>query len=122
MSLPHLNRRSFLGTTAMTLAAAPFVSAQNPSASEPAAWKAGRKVGGFYLGPQAWTFRQFSVMEAIEFAGRTGSTIIEFFPGQTFSREKPDQKFDHQSNEEQSKAVADQLSKWNITPMNYGVT
>lgn len=63
----------------------------------------------------------FSVMEAIEFAGRSGSTVIEFFPGQKFSKEHPDLKWDHSATDDQQKAVADQLAKWKITPMNYGV-
>ena len=54
-------------------------------------------------------------------AGRAGATVIEFFPGQKFSKEKPELKWDQNATEEQGKAIADQLAKWKITPMNYGV-
>lgn len=114
------SRRSFLGVAALAAAGAPFFT-RTASAAQPAAWTAGRKVGGFYLGPQAWTFRLFSVMEAIEMAGRSGSTVIEFFPGQKLAKDS-DSQWDHNATEDQQKAVADQLAKWNITPMNYGVT
>ena len=116
------SRRSFLGTAALAAAAAPFLSRPGAaSAAEPAAWTAGRTVGGFHIGPQAWTFRNFSVLEAIEMAGRAGGTVIELFPGQTFSKEHPDLKYDHNATADQHKAVKDQLEKWKITPMNYGV-
>jgi len=121
MTQSTFGRRSFLGTAVMAAAAAPFVSTR-ASAADCAAWQAGRTVGGFYLGPQAWTFKQFSAMEAIEMAGRAGATVIEFFPGQKFSKEKPELKWDHNATGEQAKAIADQLAKWKITPMNYGVT
>jgi sugar phosphate isomerase/epimerase len=121
MTPTSLSRRSFLTTTTLAAVAAPLLISP-ASAADCAAWQAGRTVGGFFVGPQAWSFKQFSAMEAIEMAGRAGATVIEFFPGQKFSVEKPDLKWDHNASEEQAKAIADQLAKWKITPMNYGVT
>lgn len=121
MSTSAFSRRSFLSTAALAAAAVPFMKT-TASAAEPAIWTTARKVGGFYIGPQAWTFKSFSVLEAIEFAGRAGATVIEFFPGQTFSKEKPNLKWDHNATDDQHKEVSDQLAKWKIVPVNYGVT
>lgn len=111
-----LNRRTFLRSAALSAAAVPFLPSTPALAATPPA-----TVGGVHLGPQAWTFRLFSVMEAIEFAGRSGSTVIEFFPGQKFSPDHPDLQWDHNATADQEKAVRDQLARWGITPMNYGV-
>lgn len=120
MNSSSFSRRSFLSTTALAAAAVPFLKSTASAGS--AMWSAARKIGGFYIGPQAWTFNKFSVMEAIEFAGRSGSSVIEFYPGQKFSKEKPDQKWDHNSTDDQHREIADQLAKWKIVPVNYGVT
>lgn len=122
MSTPALSRRSFLSAAALAAASVPLVKATTASAADPAAWTTARKVGGFLLGPQAWTFNKFSAFEAVEFAGRAGASVIEFFPGQRFSKEKPDLKWDHNATDDQFKEMADHLAKWRIVPVNYGVT
>lgn len=78
------------------------------------------KVGGFHIGSQCWTFNNFSVIEAIEFTARSGGTIVEFYPGQKFAPDS-DLKWGHDATEDQAKRIADELAKWKITPMNYGV-
>src|SRR5262245_60346109 len=45
------------------------------------------KIGGFALGCQAYTFKNFSAFEAVEKTAQAGATIIEFFPGQKLSLE-----------------------------------
>ena len=79
------------------------------------------QTGGFAIGCQCWTFRQFSVMEAIEKTAAAGGKVIEFYPGQKFSADKPDLKFDHNATDEMITAVKAQLIKFNVRAVNYGV-
>ena len=79
------------------------------------------KIGGFALGCQAWTFNHFSVMEAIDKTAEAGGKTIEFYPGQKFSPEHPDWKWDHNASDEMITLVQDRL-KWDgIHAVNYGV-
>ena len=77
--------------------------------------------GGLALGCQAWTFKEFSVMEAIDKTAAAGGKVIEFYPGQKFSVEKPDLKFDHNATEEMISTVKARLEKDGIRAVNYGV-
>jgi len=77
--------------------------------------------GGIALGCQAWTFKEFSVMEAIDKTAAAGGKVIEFYPGQKFSAEKPDLKFDHNATDEMIAAVQAQLKLRGVRAVNYGV-
>ncbi len=79
------------------------------------------KTGGFALGCQAWTFNNYTVMEAIQKTAETGGKIIEFYPGQKLSPEQPDVKFDHNASDETIALVKAQLEKSGIRAVNYGV-
>lgn len=79
------------------------------------------QTGGFAIGCQAWTFNRFTVMEAIDKTTDSGGKIIEFYPGQKFSAEQPDLKFDHNATEEMIAAVQARLKKDGIRAVNYGV-
>lgn len=77
--------------------------------------------GGIALGCQAWTFREFTVMEAIQKTAEAGGKVIEFYPDQKFSPEQPGLKFDHNATDEMVSAVKAQLKKYGIRAVNYGV-
>jgi sugar phosphate isomerase/epimerase len=77
--------------------------------------------GGFALGCQAWTFKEFSALEAIDKTAAAGGKVIEFFPGQKFSPEHPDWKFDHNASAEMIAAVQERLAQRGIRAVNYGV-
>ena len=77
--------------------------------------------GGFAVGCQAWTFREFTVMEAIEKTAEAGGKVIEFYPGQKFSVEQPGVKFDHNATADMIAAVKAQLKKHGVRAVNYGV-
>jgi len=77
--------------------------------------------GGIALGCQAWTFKEYSVLEAIDKTAAAGGKVIEFFPGQKLSAEKPDLKFDHNATEEMITTVKARLEKDGIRAVNYGV-
>ena len=79
------------------------------------------KIGGFAVGCQAWTFNHFSVFEAIDKTAEAGGKVIEFYPGQTLSKEQPDLKFDHNVSDEIIAKVKAKLAQKGIRAVNYGV-
>jgi sugar phosphate isomerase/epimerase len=79
------------------------------------------QTGGIALGCQAWTFKEFSVLEAIDKTAAAGGKVIEFFPGQKFSPEQPTLKFDHNATDEMIATVQAHLEKAGVLAVNYGV-
>jgi sugar phosphate isomerase/epimerase len=79
------------------------------------------RIGGFFIGCQAYTFNHFSVFEAIEMTAQAGGKVIEFYPGQKLSREQPDVKWDHNAPTEIIQKVKDKLAEQKIRAVNYGV-
>ncbi len=79
------------------------------------------KTGGFALGCQAWTFRDFTVFEAIDKTAAAGGKIIELYPGQKLGPDKPGVAFDHNSSDDLISAVAAHLLVRGIRAVNYGV-
>lgn len=119
MNTRPLPRRQFLGSLAAAAVTLPMLRPGAAHARFAAPDSA--KVGGFFLGCQCWTFNRFTVFEAIEFTARAGGTVIEFFPGQSLSKEEPDVRWGHDAPEHAHAKVKEQLEKWKVTPMNYGV-
>jgi sugar phosphate isomerase/epimerase len=79
------------------------------------------KTAGFFIGCQAWTWNHFTVYEAIEKTAAAGGKIIEFYPGQRLSLEEPDTSWDHNASAETMAKVKEQLAKYHIQAVNYGV-
>ncbi len=79
------------------------------------------QTGGVAIGCQAWTFNNYSVLEAIDKTADAGGKVIEFFPGQKLSPEQPDVKFDHNASAETVAAVQARLEKRGVRAVNYGV-
>ncbi len=79
------------------------------------------KQGGFAIGCQAYSFNHYTVFEAIEKTAETGSKVIEFYPGQSLSKEEPKIKWDHDASDETIAKVKAQLEKYHIMAVNYGV-
>ena len=67
------------------------------------------------------TFNRFTLFEAIEKTAAAGGKVIEFYPGQKLSPEEPNTKWDHHASPEVIQKVKDQLAKYNIKAVNYGV-
>jgi sugar phosphate isomerase/epimerase len=80
-----------------------------------------RLIGGFAVGTQAYSFNRFSAMEAIERTAQAGGTVIEFYPGQRFSLEQPETRWDHNATEEMIAAIEQHLEKHDVLAVNYGV-
>jgi sugar phosphate isomerase/epimerase len=76
---------------------------------------------GWKLSCQAWTFREMSAFETIDTVHNLGIRYIEFFPGQRFSKEKPDAKLDHTMSPELIAELQQKLKDANVTAVNYGV-
>jgi len=78
------------------------------------------KIGNFAIGAQAWTFNNYTIMEAIDKTAAAGGKIIEFYPGQKLSPDS-DVKFDHNSSDEVIAQVQTHLKEKGIRAVNYGV-
>ncbi len=80
------------------------------------------KVGEFYAGCQAYTFRIFDVMTALDKIAAAGGKTVEFFPGQTLDKTVDEKlKFDHNTALEQRAPVKAKLKALGLTPAGYGV-
>jgi sugar phosphate isomerase/epimerase len=79
------------------------------------------KTGGFFIGCQAYTFNRYTVFEAIEKTAAAGGKVIEFYGGQKLSKEEPNVTWDHNASPEVIQKVKDQLAKYHIKAVNYGV-
>ncbi len=79
------------------------------------------KTGGFFIGCQAYTFNHYTVFEAIEKTASAGGKVIEFYPGQPLSKAEPDVKFDHNASPATIEKVKEQLAKYHLRAVNYGV-
>ncbi|HEX3799425.1 MAG TPA: sugar phosphate isomerase/epimerase [Verrucomicrobiae bacterium] len=79
------------------------------------------KSGGFFIGCQAYTFNRFTVFEAIEKTAAAGGKVIEFYPGQSLSPAEPNVKWDHNASPDTIQKVKDQLAKYHVKAVNYGV-
>ncbi len=79
------------------------------------------KIGGYALGCQAYTFRRFTAFEAIEHTAAAGGHLIEFYPGQTLSKEDAARKLDHNLSDEIIAQLKEKLQKHHVVAVNYGV-
>lgn len=80
------------------------------------------KVGEFYAGCQAYTFRVFDVLEALEKISAAGGKTVEFYPGQVLDKKADAKlKFDHNTTVEQRAPVKAKLKALGLTPVGYGV-
>jgi sugar phosphate isomerase/epimerase len=77
--------------------------------------------GGFALGCQAYTFNHFTAFEAIDKTVEAGGKVIEFYPGQKLSADRPGAKLEHNMSDEDLAALKDKLAKAGIIAVNYGV-
>lgn len=76
---------------------------------------------GWKLTCQAYTFREMSAFEALDVMKSLDVRYVQFYPGQRFSREKPDQKLDHNMSPELIKELKAKLKQVNVKPVCYGV-
>jgi len=112
---PKLSRHILLASFA--LAITPFLRAE----SIPDQFKQ----NGFAIGCQAYSFKEYSVMEAIEKTAEAGGKVIEFFPGQRLTPDEPKLKpkvvLSHNASDEVIAKVQAKLKQHGIKAVNYGV-
>jgi sugar phosphate isomerase/epimerase len=78
------------------------------------------RIGGFAIGPQAYSFRFFTLFEAIEKTEQTGGKVIELGVGLKLSAESP-VLFNHDAPADFIPLVQEKLKKHGIKAVNYGV-
>ena len=96
------------------LASTPSLQAENKIPDE-------YKTGGFFIGCQAYTFKDFTVFEAIEKTALAGGRVIELSTIQKLSKDEPNVPFDHNASAETLQKVKDKLAEHKVKAVNYGV-
>ena len=94
-----------------------FTAAHLPAMDIPAQYD----TGGFALGCQAYTFNHYTAFEAIDKTVEAGGKVIEFYPGQKLSPDRPGAKLDHNMSDEDMAALKAKLAQAGIIAVNYGV-
>ena len=76
---------------------------------------------GWFIGAQAYTFKNFTAFEAIAKTKQAGGKMIEFYPGQKM---KPDSKvkIHHTMPEEAMKELLAECKRQEVHAVNYGVS
>jgi sugar phosphate isomerase/epimerase len=77
---------------------------------------------GFGISVQCWSFKEFTLFEAIEMAAAAGMGGVEVFPGQTLGGDHGDAKFGPDLPDDKIQAVLDHLATHNLVAYNFGVT
>ncbi len=93
----------------LSLLAAASLSAEIPQSA---------KVGEFFAGCQAYSFRLYTVFEAIDKTAQAGGKTIEFYPGQKYDDKA---KWDHNATPEMIAAIKAKLAEKGLTAVGYGV-
>ncbi|MDP7062314.1 MAG: sugar phosphate isomerase/epimerase [Planctomycetota bacterium] len=103
---------------AFTSIAAIFSPAQEPALRE---IPDSHLTGSFAVGCQAWTFKSFTAVEAVQKTAAAGGRVIEFYPGQKFSKDHGDLKFDHNLGDKHRDLMRKILGNNGVIGINYGV-
>lgn len=77
---------------------------------------------GFATAVQCWSFKEFTLFEAIQMSAAAGATAVEIFPGQTIGGSFERAKVDPAMPDDQLDAILAHGKQHGITPVNYGVT
>jgi sugar phosphate isomerase/epimerase len=77
---------------------------------------------GFGISVQCWSFKEFTLFEAIEMAAAAGMGGVEVFPGQKLGGDHGDAKFGPDLPDDKIQAVLDHLATHNLVAYNFGVT
>jgi len=75
---------------------------------------------GWFIGAQAYTFKEFSAFEAIAKTKEAGGNMIEFYPGQTLKPGSQD-KVSHTMSGSAMAELKAECARQGVRPVNYGV-
>ncbi len=76
---------------------------------------------GFAIAIQCWSFKEFSLFEAIEMAAAAGMSGVEVFKGQKLGGDHGDLTFSEDLADDKVQALLDHLKKNNLVAVNFGV-
>ena len=76
---------------------------------------------GFAISVQCWSFKEFSLFEAIEMAAAAGMGGVEVFKGQKLGGDHGDVVFSEDLPDDKVQALLDHLKKNNLVAVNFGV-
>ncbi|GAA5481653.1 sugar phosphate isomerase/epimerase family protein [Haloferula sargassicola] len=77
---------------------------------------------GFAISVQCWSFKEFTLFEAIEMAAAAGAGGVELFPGQKIGGELGDAGVDPAKASQQVPAILAKCKEHGVSPVNFGVT
>ncbi len=75
---------------------------------------------GWFVGAQAYTFKEFTAFEAIAKTKEAGGNMIEFFPGQKM-KPNSEEKVHHSMSEAAMAELKAECLRQGVRPVNYGV-
>lgn len=75
---------------------------------------------GFAIAIQCWSFKEFTLFEAIEMAAAAGAGGIELFPGQKLGGGHGEAAFGPDLTDDQVRSLIDHLAKHHIAALNLG--
>jgi sugar phosphate isomerase/epimerase len=75
---------------------------------------------GWFVGAQAYTFKEFSAFEAIAKTKEAGGNMIEFYPGQVLKPGSTD-KVGHTMSDAAMAELKAECARLGVRPVNYGV-
>ena len=76
----------------------------------------------FKIAIQCWTFKEFTLWQAVEMAVSAGVKAIELFPGQRIGGPLEDTKLDPSLTDEEIQTLVEHMTAHGIEPVNFGVT
>lgn len=76
---------------------------------------------GFAIAVQCWSFKEFTLFEAIEMAAASGAGGVELYPGQKIGGDSGSEAFGPGMSNDNFQAVIDHLKKHHIAAINCGV-
>lgn len=76
---------------------------------------------GFAIAIQCWSFKEFTLFEAIEMAAAAGAGGVELFPGQKLGGGHGETTFGPDLTDDQLRSLSDHLAKHHIAALNLGV-
>lgn len=77
---------------------------------------------GFAIAVQCWSFKEFTLFEAIEMAAASGAGGVELYPGQKLGGPHGDVKLSTDLSDGKIQSIQDHLTKHHIAALNFGVT
>jgi sugar phosphate isomerase/epimerase len=77
---------------------------------------------GFGISVQCWSFKEFTLFQAIEMAAAAGMGGVEVYPGQKLGGNHGDAKLGPDLPDETIQTVRDHLANHNLAAYNFGVT